>query len=157
MRKPFICIGFEVTAGNMDTLARWCKGNVVREDVPEPFVRVPVSRATNERQTRAYIGTYIVLSVFGKGNSYKVYKKEWLDETFLQLNDSAVAILKALGQIEWEGDPSDVEVDMDEDNETLCCHKPEKHLTSIPTQSISSQPKPGPRPTFQAPTLRTTF
>ena len=60
MRKPFPVRGFEVTETNMDAIARWCVGHVVREDVPRPFVRVPVSRSVNEKQTRAYVRTWVI-------------------------------------------------------------------------------------------------
>lgn len=158
MRKPFVTQGFVVTEDNMEAIARWCKGNVVRENVPAPFVRVPVSRPTTEKQTRAYVGTYVVVSVFGNVKSYKVYKKEWLDESFITLTDEAVALLKAFGRAadgSWDGDEGDDEIDFEVENPT-CCHRGNHAVPSspIPTQSSSKTgPKPGPRPTFQAPSM----
>jgi hypothetical protein len=134
MRKPFICKGFEVTDDNMDAIARWCKGSVVRDDVPRPFVRVPVLRPTNERQTRAYVGTHVIVSIFDGVKSYKVYKPEWLLSTFFELDT-------------WDGDEADDILVMEEP--PTCCG----HLHHINQEKILNT-TPKPRPPANQPIFR---
>lgn len=89
MRKPFVVSGYRVTddtedtKGNMEAIAKWCEGNVVR-NTERPFVRVPVNRPTNKKQTEAYDGTWVLLSYTPRGEkSFKVYSAEWLEKNFL--------------------------------------------------------------------------
>jgi hypothetical protein len=87
MRKPFIVTGYKVTENNMDAIARWCEGHVIR-DTERPFIRVPVIRPSNPRQTEAYVGTSVLLSNTPRGDkSFKVYTQEWLDKNFFVIPD----------------------------------------------------------------------
>lgn len=93
MRKPFYVMGIEVTKGNMDAVARWCEGHVIR-DTDRPFIRVPVERATNRRQTEAYVGTWVTMSRQRDERSFKVYTREWLDKNFIELADDELESLE---------------------------------------------------------------
>lgn len=84
MRKPFIVTGYKVTEKNMDAIARWCQGHVIRE-AERPFVRVPVTRYTNIKQTEAYVGTIVTLSEQRGQEYFKVYTEEWLAENFIKM------------------------------------------------------------------------
>lgn len=86
MRKPFFVDGIEVTLDNMKAVAEWCHGHVV-ENTEKPFVRVPVFRASNRRQTEAYIGFWVLISKHRGERSFKVYDPEWLNEHFWLAND----------------------------------------------------------------------
>lgn len=68
-RKPFEVEASEVTAENMDVIAKWCGGEVRVSDSGFKFIKVHVRRALNERQTRAYIGDYVLAA----GTGFKVY------------------------------------------------------------------------------------
>lgn len=90
MRKPFFITAYEVTEENMEILAQWCQGVVVREEGKPPFVRVPVERATSSRQTKAFVGTNITVSMRRGEKSFKVYQKEWLDADFDELPEDEI-------------------------------------------------------------------
>lgn len=93
MRQPFYVTGIEVTSSNMDVIARWCEGHVIRE-AERPFIRVPVDRATNKRQTEAYVGTWVTMSRQRDVRSFKVYTREWLDKHFIELPDDELDSLE---------------------------------------------------------------
>lgn len=95
MRIPFFVSGYEVTKDNMDELAKWCEGHVVRGDGDEPFIRVPVVRPTNKKQTEARLGMWVIVSMVRGEPSYKVYSKEWLLTQFYMMPDDAFDALDA--------------------------------------------------------------
>lgn len=84
VRKPFVVEGVQVDATNIDEVAEWCKGEVTldipaEEGKPEArYVKVKVHRAMNERQTRAYIGDWVLFSESG----FKVYTTKAFDSSF---------------------------------------------------------------------------
>lgn len=84
MRQPFFVSGFKVTIENMEEIAKWCEGYVIRE-AERPFIRVPVDRPTNRRQTEAYVGTWVLISKQRGEKSFKVYTEEWLLKNFFEL------------------------------------------------------------------------
>lgn len=87
MRQPFYVAGYLVTDNNMDAIAKWCQGHVIR-DSEKPFIRVPVDRATHKRQTEAYVGSWVTLSRQREEKSFKVYTEEWLEKNFIRLPDN---------------------------------------------------------------------
>ena len=88
MRIPFFVTGFRVTKDNMDAIAKWCEGHVI--DSEHPFVRVPVNRPTNKKQTEAYVGTWVILSTQRGERSFKVYTEEWLRKQFFELPEDSL-------------------------------------------------------------------
>jgi hypothetical protein len=85
MRLPFVVSGYQVTEENMSAVANWCQGHIF-EDGPNSFIRVPVDRPTNKKQTEAYIGSHVLLSVKRNGEeSFKVYTEEWLIKNFFEI------------------------------------------------------------------------
>lgn len=86
MRIPFFVTGYCVTEDNMEAIAKWCGGYIVREDEKPAFIHVPVNRATSDKQYKAYIGTHVVVSVQRGERSFKVYTDEWLLKQFMPIN-----------------------------------------------------------------------
>lgn len=86
MRQPFFINGYQIDEENMEALARWCKGHVV-EDNGTRFIRVPVSGAKNEKQTRGYVGLWLTVSKLRGEPSFKVYNEEYLYKDFLEIPD----------------------------------------------------------------------
>ena len=84
MRIPFFVTGYLVTEDNMEVIATWCKGHVF-EDAHRPFVRVPVIRPTHQKQTEAYVGTWVIASMQRGQATFKVYTEEWLKKQFFEL------------------------------------------------------------------------
>lgn len=90
MRRPFIVAGFQVDVDNMDAIARWCEGYVIR-DVAQPFIQVPVIRPTSRKQTEAFPTMWVILSrgpVKGE-KRFKVYTDEWVHRDFIIFDDFA--------------------------------------------------------------------
>ena len=86
MRIPFFVTGYQVTDEDMDVIAKWCDGYVNR-NTEKPFIRVPVSRVTNEKYTRAYPGMWIIGSKHRGERSFKVFTEEWLKKQFTIMPD----------------------------------------------------------------------
>jgi hypothetical protein len=84
-RKSFQVEAVKVTFENIEDLASWCGGEIETQETRvknviqiEKFIRVPVTRPANEKQTRAYIGDYILKS----DNSFKVYTERAFLKSF---------------------------------------------------------------------------
>lgn len=77
-RKPFKVRGVQVTADNMNEVAEWCNGTV--EALPDgtPFIKVDVKNPTNERQTQAFVTTWVLYAK----NGYKVYSDKAFRASF---------------------------------------------------------------------------
>lgn len=90
MRIPFFVDGFLVEDDNMNKLAQWCGGRVVDDETTgRRYIRVPVERPSNRKQTEAYPGTWIIVSNDHRGaKSYKVYTPEWLGKQFFNTSGS---------------------------------------------------------------------
>lgn len=79
-RKPFEVEAVQVTDENFEDVAAWCDGTIVTSRSPksedglfesesERYIKVDVSRPLNERQTKAYVGDWLLSAVKG----FKVY------------------------------------------------------------------------------------
>ena len=83
-RKPFIVDAVPVTAENIHEVAKWCLGEVrenrLNGDDAEKalYVKVRVLRPLNERQTKAFIGDWILHA----GTGFKVYTGKAFESTF---------------------------------------------------------------------------
>lgn len=83
-RKPFVVKAVEVTAENMEQVAKWCKGEV-RTAVEEEgststvrYIKVDVKRPLNEKQTQAYVGDMVLRA----GSGFKVYTPKAFNQAF---------------------------------------------------------------------------
>ena len=80
-RKPFEVDAVQVTAENIEEVAKWCQGELTTDD-GQPCIKVRVLRALNPRQTMAFVGDWVLYA----GTGYKVYidrafKKAFVEKT----------------------------------------------------------------------------
>lgn len=80
IRKPFGVEAVQVTKENMSEVATWCHGEIHSEegDTRGSFVHVRVHNPMNDRQTRAYVGDWVLYA--GKG--FKVYTNKAFNNSF---------------------------------------------------------------------------
>lgn len=82
VRKPLIVDAVQVTDENIYEVAKWCSGFVdiaKRYNRPEAqYVKVDVLRPGNIRQTRAFVGDWVLRA----GTSYKVYTQKAFASSF---------------------------------------------------------------------------
>lgn len=64
-RKPFIVQAVQVTLENMPAVVAWCGGNLRRDELHRPYIKVEVHRAANAKQTMAYEGDWVLISNTG--------------------------------------------------------------------------------------------
>lgn len=86
-RKPFVVDAVEVTAENLEEVAKWCGGEVrTKKQTGEfteleydvQYIKVKVKRALNQRQTEAYIGDRVLKA----GTGFKVYTAQAFFNSF---------------------------------------------------------------------------
>lgn len=94
IRKPFFVDAVQVTAENMAEAANWCEGKVII-DTP-PYIKVRVKRPLAERQTRAFVGDWILSS----GNGFKVYTQSSFDKNFEAVAEKTEGMRKVNDQME---------------------------------------------------------
>lgn len=105
-RKPFHVDAVQITVENMEEAAAWCAGEVrtgkkvVRDDDNNiierkevSFVKVDVHRPLNDRQTKAYLGDWVLLSDAG----FKVYTERAFEKAFAIEDDGSEEAI--LGQL----------------------------------------------------------
>lgn len=78
-RKPFDIKYVQVTEENISDVKEWC-GGVVGGEGSDVFVKVIDKNAINQRQTKAFIGDYMVWSEESK--SYKAFGKKSFHKAF---------------------------------------------------------------------------
>ncbi len=91
-RKPFYVDAVQVTAENMHDVAKWCEGQVQTSHKNEghneqQYVKVRVHRPLNERQTKAYVGDWVLYA----GTGYKVYTTKAFQHSFERAEGEAEA------------------------------------------------------------------
>lgn len=87
VRKPFIVKAVKVTDENMNEVASWCGGTVKKSDTGQEggmegdvyYIKVEVKRPLDDRQTRAYVGDYVLAA----GRSFKVYTDYAFKKSFV--------------------------------------------------------------------------
>lgn len=82
VRKPFEVEAVEVTEETMDEVSAWCRGNIKTDAHERPYIKVRVARALNERQTKAYVGDWVLYA----GTGYKVYTQKAFNKSFEPLD-----------------------------------------------------------------------
>lgn len=73
VRKPLYVDVVQVTEENFEDVAKWCMGDIVEEGATK-HIRVRVHAPKSPRQTKAYVGDWILYTDRG----YKIY----LDKAF---------------------------------------------------------------------------
>lgn len=86
-RKSFPVKAVQVTAENMEEVAEWCGGEIHTKDSAdksksELFVKVPVHRPLNEKQTQAFVTDWVLQSPAG----LKVYINRAFVKSFAEEN-----------------------------------------------------------------------
>lgn len=76
-KKPLIVEAVRVSASNFNEVAGWCQGTVEQTDGTE-YIKVHVLNPMNERQTRAFVGDWILYA----GRGFKVYKDKAFTSAF---------------------------------------------------------------------------
>ena len=80
-RKSFDVEGVQVTHENMHEVAEWCGGRLLQENdgvQDSAFIKVNVRHPLNKRQTKAYVGDWVLKTARG----FKVYTNEALEKNF---------------------------------------------------------------------------
>lgn len=83
IRKPLYVDAVRITAMNFDEVVSWCQGEMQQEEVPgkgttKKFIKVRVHNPKNVRQTKAFIGDWILYTERG----YKIYTNKAFHESF---------------------------------------------------------------------------
>jgi hypothetical protein len=99
VRKPFEVEAVQVSAENIEEVAEWCAGSMETEG-DDKYIKVRVARVLNDRQTKAFIGDWVLYA----GTGYKVYTAKAFAKTFdrVQLQGQAKdeAVQATKGQLE---------------------------------------------------------
>lgn len=89
VRKPFNVEAVEVNESNINQVAQWCKGTVLLEPGRganrRRYIKVDVKRPLEERQTRAYVGDYVVVASDPNIKGFKVYTPDAFAKTYAEL------------------------------------------------------------------------
>lgn len=91
-RKPFDVDAVQVTTDNIAEVAAWCQGSVEAENDAQ-YIKVRVIRVLNERQTKAFIGDWVLYA----GTGYKVYTDRAFKKSFVPAGDERRSITMAVG------------------------------------------------------------
>lgn len=92
VRKPLYVDAVQVTEKNFETIARWCFGSIgnidetpvtkaTDVDPPKQYIHVRVHNPKNPRQTKAFVGDWILYTERG----YKVYTTKAFQANFLKV------------------------------------------------------------------------
>lgn len=84
-RKPFEVEAVQVTAENFKDVAEWCGGEI-KTFPNEEFIKIKVARVLNERQTKAFIGDWVLKA----GQGFKVYTNKAFLKSFDPVEVKAV-------------------------------------------------------------------
>lgn len=87
-RRPFYVDAVQVTEDNLNDVATWCQGDVRTTDMPEGaavenYVKVRVHRPLTERQTKAFIGDWVLYA----GTGFKVYTTKAFEKSFEEVDE----------------------------------------------------------------------
>lgn len=81
VRKPFPVEAIQVSEENAAEVAEWCGGEVLEETkrgTNWKYIKVPVHRPLNLRQTKAFLGDWLLKSEMG----FKVYTQRAFESSF---------------------------------------------------------------------------
>lgn len=78
VRKPFNVEAVQVTEENLQEIADWCNGELRQTADGTPFVKVDVQRPLSTRQTRGFVGDWILFA----GRGFKVYTQKAFEGSF---------------------------------------------------------------------------
>jgi hypothetical protein len=116
IRKPLYVDAVRITAANFEEIAAWCQGDIQQEDVPgkgtsKKFIRVRVQNPKNPRQTKAFVGDWILYTETG----YKVYTVKAFHAAFDKVETNPPqATNQVLEPVEFVPDSAQAEAEVDE-------------------------------------------
>jgi hypothetical protein len=95
VRKPLYVEAVQVTIENFLDVARWCFGEIKNKDEtpvdfsqgPEPknqYIQVRVANPKNAKQSKAYVGDWILFTKHGQG--FKVYTPKAFYASFVKVD-----------------------------------------------------------------------
>jgi hypothetical protein len=87
-RKRFEVDAVQITDDNMEEIADWCLGEVL-EERGSKYVKVDVMRVLNERQTKGFVGDWILYA----GSGFKVYTTKAFIQSFDKTDDEPKKVL----------------------------------------------------------------
>ena len=96
IRKPLYVDAVRVTGANFDEVAAWCQGEVEQEEgTNKKFIRVRVHNPKNPRQTKAFVGDWLLYTERG----YKVYTNKAFHASFDEVQSGSEAQETSPGDI----------------------------------------------------------
>lgn len=87
-RKRFEVDAVQITDDNMSVVADWCLG-VISEERGSKFIRVSVARVLNDRQTKGFVGDWVLHA----GGGFKVYTTKAFQASFDATDDAPQELL----------------------------------------------------------------
>ena len=78
-RRPFTVEAVKVFEKNLEDVAAWCGGTVVRDQGRKPYVSVPVRKADKIQQTQAFVNCYVVKA---PRQGFRVYTNKTFFDNF---------------------------------------------------------------------------
>lgn len=91
VRKPLYVDAVQVTEENFEAVAKWCMGDITRNDGAENptyqgepkahHIRIRVHNPQSQRQTKAFVGDWILYTDRG----YKIYTEKAFKDNFDQV------------------------------------------------------------------------
>lgn len=82
MRKTFFVDAIRITTENFEAVASWCNAEIITDE-GETHMKLEVVRPLNERQTRAYVGDWILTSHSG----FKIYNANAFSRCFVPVSN----------------------------------------------------------------------
>ena len=83
VRRPFTVTAIRVTDENMSDVADWCEGEIRTTANGTSFIKVNVNRPATARQTRAFVGDWLLYA----GRGFKVYTDRAFELSFEEESD----------------------------------------------------------------------
>lgn len=104
VRKPLFVDAVRISGANFDEIATWCQGTIEQEENPEKgeikkFIRVRVHNPKNPRQTKAYVGDWLLYTERG----YKVYSSKAFHASFEEVRSDDRSEVEE--STDWQGPP----------------------------------------------------
>lgn len=93
IRKPLYVAAVRITGANFDEIADWCQGEVQQDEIPgkgtgKRYIRVRVHNPKNPRQTKAFVGDWLLYTERG----YKVYTNKAFHASFDEVKSHDIIV-----------------------------------------------------------------